>query len=119
MEATQKSYNEYVFYDSLSKGIIKEVPNPRGKDYMNWYVCVSCPNSRPKSRSHMIEHVVCEKHNLNVAKSSKNNLVQPSETNPLMKQIERLEKELQGVKENRDAEIASLQNVIKCLTKNW
>ena len=118
MEATQKSYKEYVFYDSLKKGVIKEVPNPEGKNYRNWYVCQSCPNSRPKSRSHMIEHVVCEKHNLNVAKN-KNKGVQPSEVNPLVKQIERLEKELQDVKENRDAEIASLQNVIKCLTKNW
>tara|TARA_R110000796_G_scaffold58519_1_gene135176 strand:- start:107 stop:310 length:204 start_codon:yes stop_codon:yes gene_type:complete len=67
----------------------------------------------------MIEHVVCEKHNLNIAKNNKNKGVESSEVNPLMKKIELLEKELQDVKENRDAEIASLQNVIKCLTKNW
>lgn len=68
----------------------------------------------------MIDHVVCEKHNLNVAMNSKNKKgVQSSEINPLMEKIERLEKELQDVKENRDAEIASLQIVIKTLTKNW
>ena len=119
MEATQKSYKEYVFYDSLKKGLIKECLNPNGKEFRNWYVCERCPNSRPKSRSHMIDHVVCEKHNLNVATNSKNDEVQSSEVNPLMKKIERLEKELQDVKENRDAEIASLQIVIKTLTKNW
>ena len=32
MEATQKSYKEYVFYDSLKKGLIKECLNPDGKE---------------------------------------------------------------------------------------
>ena len=31
MEQTQKSYKEYVFYDSLKKGLIKECLNPTAK----------------------------------------------------------------------------------------
>ena len=36
MEATQKSYKEYVFYDSLKKGLIKECLNPNGKEFRNY-----------------------------------------------------------------------------------
>ena len=37
----------------------------------------------------------------------------------LQMRVNKLEEELQGVRENRDNEIASLQNAIKCLSSNW
>jgi len=97
---SQKSYKQHILDESLKNGIVVKVENPKGEKYQELYYCKICHSQQPKVKSHMLEHVVCQKHNMSVAKLKKPST--PQAPPPLQYRITMLEMENESLKEKLD-----------------
>ena len=98
---SQKSYKQHTLDECFKNGIVCMVKNPKGAIYQELYFCKVCHSQQPKVKSHMLDHVVCQKHNFSVARLKKPSppQAQPQAQPPPENKIAMLEMENESLRE--------------------
>jgi len=104
---SQKSYKQHSLDECIKNGIVCMVKNPKGVKYQELYFCKVCHSQQPKVKSHILDHVVCQKHNLTVARLKKPSPPQaqpppPQEQPPPQNKIAMLEMENERLREENE-----------------
>ena len=97
---SQKSYKQHTLDECIKNGIVCMVKNPKGPQYQELYFCKVCHSQQPKVKSHILDHVVCHKHNISVARLKKPS--PPQEQPPPQNKIALLEMENERLREENE-----------------